>query len=107
MDLRSASGASVVIDVDLAVRGAPARIDDTVVVEGKLGTIRFDGRRLEGGGSSPVFDPEDGYQASYDGAIASFTAALVGGHPFETPVTAHLDVLRLMADAYRLADGRG
>ena len=98
--LRSRGGVRLAIDVDLASPGAPERVDDIVAIEGAHGTIRFDGRRLEGGGPAVDYDAEGGYDASYRGALADFARALGDGSRFATPPEAHLAVLRLVEEAY-------
>lgn len=103
LELTSMLGAAIVLDADMACAGAPARIDDRVELLGSRDKVHFDGRRLVGGGAEVMYDPEAGYQASYDAAIADFAAALVHGTTFATPPSTHVDVLRRVEDAYRRA----
>jgi predicted dehydrogenase len=101
--LTAAGGSSVLIDGDLAAHGAPPRVDDTFELLGSRGAIRHDGRRLRADGEEIVFEPQDAYQASYDGAIRHFADALRRDLPFETPAASHLEVLALVEAAYAVA----
>ena len=49
---------------------------------------------------SQRFDPEQGYQASFDAVIAHFVECLETGAPFETDPADNLETLRLVEHAY-------
>jgi predicted dehydrogenase len=106
--LATANGATVLVEGDMAVPGAPARIDDRMELVGTEATVVLEGatialHRPHATPETVRFDPDEGYQASYDGAIAHFADALIDGAPFETPADVHLHVLALMEQAYALA----
>jgi predicted dehydrogenase len=100
-------GRTAVVDGDMAVPGGPSRLEDRMEIVGDAGSIVLDGATLTlRAGAAPVvvhYDLGEAYQRSYDGAIAHFAHALLHGLPFETPAGAHLRVLALVEDAYRLA----
>lgn len=98
---------TVVVDGDIAVPDAPARVADAMELIGTEGTIRLRDSalalyRTDGPVQSFPYDPDEAYQASYDAAIAHFAHALSRDLPFETPADVHLLVLALVEDAYRL-----
>ena len=108
MLLEDADGRTAIIDGDLAVPGASARIEDRLEIIGTEGSIRLDGETLtlvrsDAARSEIRYDLDDAYQRSYDAAIAHFAHALLHDLPFETPADVHLRVLALVEDAYRLA----
>ena len=58
---------------------------------------------LASSGPSPRserYDPDRGYQASFDGVIAHFVDCLETGAPFETGPADNLETLRLVEHAY-------
>ena len=59
--------------------------------------------RWSGGPEVERWDPEEAYQASFDGVIAHFVEALRSGAPFETSATENLATLTLVDDVYRLS----
>jgi predicted dehydrogenase len=74
---------------------------------GERSSIIFDGHTLSllGEKSESIhFNFEEAYQASYDNAIAHFAEALRSGKPFETDGPDNLKTLRLVDQAYRLAE---
>jgi len=105
-------GCTVVVDGDLAVAAAPARVDDRVELLGTEGSIRLDDLTLtlsrpDLPPQTVVYDADVAYQGAYDSAIAHFARSLMDGTPFETPPEVHLRVLALVEDAYRAANRAG
>ena len=93
---------------DLARPGAPLTVTDGMRLTGAEGEIVLDDGTLTLSGRDArqrEFDLDAGYQASYDAAIGHFVHALLGDRPFSTPPEAHLRVLALAEEAYRLASG--
>ena len=98
---------TVIVDGDIAVPEAPARVDDAMELFGTDGAIRLAGSavtlsRADDPTRTVRHDSDLAYQQSYDAAIAHFVHALCSDTPFETPADAHLRVLALVEEAYRL-----
>jgi D-apiose dehydrogenase len=91
---------------NLAVHGAAPAPSDQLWIWGARGTIHLDGTVLRLMGPEPRevrFDPEQSYQAAYDGAIAHFAAGLTHGARFETAAADNLNTLALVEAAYRIS----
>ena len=91
---------------NLAVHGAAPAPSDQLWIWGARGTIHLDGTVLRLMGPEPRevrFDPEQSYQAAYDGAIAHFAAGLAHGPRFETAAADNLNTLALVEAAYRIS----
>ena len=107
ISLKAASGALGSIAGNFSAAGFPPLPSDRLELVGENGTIVFDSGilRLLGRTQETVrFDFDNMYQQSYDNAIAHFVNCLQDGAPFETDRMDNLDTLRLVADAYRLAN---
>jgi D-apiose dehydrogenase len=105
--LQAASGAVGTIAGNFSAAGYPPLPDDRLELVGENGTIVFESEVLRLLGRTPEtvhFDFDRMYQQSYDNAIAHFVGCLESGAPFETDRIDNLNTLRLVADAYRLAD---
>lgn len=105
------SGAQGTVAGNFSAPGYPARTGDSMELIGEVGRIVFDGpvlRLLDGRGTlrdEVGFDLDAAYQASYDGAIAHFAECLLAGRPFETDPADNLETLRLVDEAYAMAEG--
>jgi predicted dehydrogenase len=107
ISLRSARGAVGSIAGNFSAAGFPPLPSDRLELVGENGTIVFEAGVLRLIGPTPEtvhFDFDRMYQQSYDNAIAHFVEGLCSGAPFETDRLDNLNTLRLVADAYRLAD---
>ncbi|MVS98936.1 Gfo/Idh/MocA family protein [Devosia marina] len=103
---RRDDGLPLAVSGNLAVHGAPPAPSDQLWIWGARGTIHLDGTVLRLLGPEPRevrFDPEQSYQASYDGAIAHFAAGLGTGARFETAAADNLRTLALVEAAYRIS----
>jgi predicted dehydrogenase len=103
---RRDDGLPLAVSGNLAVHGAAPAPSDQLWIWGARGTIHLDGTVLRLLGPEPrevQFDPEQSYQAAYDGAIAHFVAGLVDGAGFETAATDNLNTLALVEAAYRIS----
>jgi len=107
MFLETTAGAPVDVTGTMAAPGYPARPPDRLVIVGTKASVLFDDWELRLLGPSPRSERHDrdrGYQASFDGVIAHFVECVQSGAPFETDATENLETLRLVDDAYRLAN---
>lgn len=88
---------------DLMVPGAPPLPTDLLELRGPH-PAQVDGwtLRIE---DEPTrhWDPQEGYAASYAGAVGHFAAGVAGGQPFETPLSAGVRQLELVERVYELA----
>ena len=101
--LETASGAPVQVTGTTVAGGYPARTADQLEVVGDKASATFGEFELRLYGAAPRsvrFDRDDGYQASFDGAIAHFVDCLESGAPFETGPSDNLETLRLVEHAY-------
>lgn len=101
--------ATGIVSGDLVQADAPTIPTDTLQLLGDAGSVVLDSGTLTLRGRAQRtihFDLTAGYQSSYSDAIAHFAQALVTGAAFATPPEAHMAVLRMAADAYRLAESR-
>ena len=101
--LETASGAPVEVTGTMVAAGYPARPPDRLEVVGSKASATFADSELHMHGANPRsqrFDPERGYQASFDGTIAHFVECLETGAPFETDPADNLETLRLVEHAY-------
>jgi predicted dehydrogenase len=108
--LESAIGAPVVVSGTMVAPGYPARAQDRLELIGRAASVVLDGTalRLQGARHEAIsFEHEQGYQASFDGAIAHFVACLRSGTPFETDPIDNLETLRLVEHAYWAAGLHG
>jgi predicted dehydrogenase len=107
--LRARSGAGAVLLGNMAAPGFPPTQADQMIVVGTTGSITLEGNALTRTGAQPErreYDLAECYQGSYDAVIAHFVEALLTGAAFETTPEDNLQTLRLVEDAYRLADWR-
>lgn len=105
--LETAGGAPLVITATTAARGFPSRTQDRLTLVGHKGTAILEGSRLQLLGSDPrqeSYDFDEGYQASFDGAISHFVECLRSGNRFETGPVDNLQTLQLVESAYRMAE---
>lgn len=101
--LETAAGAPVIVGGTMAAPGFPPSAEDRLEMIGSKASVVLADAELRLLGPRPRverFDPADGYQASFDGAIAHFVHCLATGASFETDVTDNLDTLRLVEHAY-------
>jgi predicted dehydrogenase len=101
--LETASGAPVEVTGTMAAPGYPPRPPDRLELVGSKASATFvdsELRLLGARPSSQLYDPERGYQASFDGVIAHFVDCLETGAPFETGPVDNLETLRLVEHAY-------
>lgn len=101
--LETASGASVTVTGTMAAPGYPPRSPDRLEIVGRKASAMLADNQLELLGSDhrrEVYDPDRGYQASFDGVIAHFVHCLETGAPFETGPADNLETLRLVEHAY-------
>jgi len=101
--LETASGAPVEVTGTMVAAGLPPRGPDDLEVVGSKASATFVDSELRLHGSAPRsqrYDPERGYQASFDGVIAHFVDCLETGAPFETDPADNLETLRLVEHAY-------
>ena len=94
----------------MAAPGYPPRAPDRLEVVGSMASATFADSELRLQGASPrsqSYDPERGYQASFDGVIAHFVDCLETGAAFETGPEDNLATLVLVDDAYKAAAARG
>ena len=107
--LETGAGVPVVLSGSFVAPGFGAAVSDRLELIGSRASIILDGDRLEirGGSSEQLsFDMKAAYQACFDEAIAHFADCLLSGRPFESDARDNLETLRLVEDAYALADAR-
>ena len=105
--LKAKNGAIGMVSGNLSAQGFPPLPQDHLELIGERSSIFFDGESLTLIGEKREtihFNFEEAYQASYDNAIAHFAEALRSGKPFETDRLDNLKTLRLVDEAYRLAE---
>ncbi len=101
--LETAAGAPVMVAGTLAAPGYPPRPPDRLEIVGQAASATLADNELRLLGPSPRserYEPDRGYQASFDGVIAHFVACLESGVPFETGPADNLETLRLVEHAY-------
>jgi len=101
--LETASGVPVEVTGTMAAAGYPSRPPDHLEVVGSRASATFADSELRLHGPNPRserYDPDVGYQASFDGVIAHFIDCLESGAPFETNPVDNLETLRLVEHAY-------
>ena len=101
--LETASGASVTVTGTMAAPGYPSRPPDRLEIVGRTASAMLADNQLQLLGADQrreVYDPDRGYQASFDGVIAHFVGCLEAGAPFETGPADNLQTLRLVEHAY-------
>lgn len=101
--LETAVGAPVIVSGTMAAPGFPPAAEDRLEIIGSKASVVLASAELQLLGPKPRterFDPADGYQASFDGAIAHFVHCLATGASFETDVADNLETLRLVEHAY-------
>jgi predicted dehydrogenase len=101
--LETAAGAPVVVTGTMAAPGYPPRPPDRLEIVGTRASAVFEDSELSLLGDRPRrqrYDPDQGYQASFDGVIAHFADCLETGAPFETDAADNLETLRLVEHAY-------
>ena len=108
--LETAAGAPVTVVGTMAAPGYPPRPPDRLELIGSKASAVLADNELRLLGSSPRaerYDPDAGYQASFDGVIAHFVDCLETGAPFETGPADNLETLRLVEHAYWAAGLHG
>jgi predicted dehydrogenase len=108
--LRSARGATVVVDGNISAAGYPPMPVDRLEIIGSRGTLILDVDRLYlvGKESAAIHvDVTKNYQACFTAAIRHFVAGLRTGAPFQTDRLDNLETLRLMESAYIAAGVKG
>jgi len=108
--LETATGAPVEVTGTMAAPGYPPRPPDRLEVVGTQASAVFADSELRLLGPRPrsqAYDPDQGYQASFDGVIAHFVDCLETGAPFETDPADNLETLRLVEHAYWAAGRHG
>jgi predicted dehydrogenase len=106
VSLETANGAPVEVIGTMAAPGCSARPPDCLEIVGSKASAFFDDWTLELRGAGPrrmTYDPDAGYQASFDGVIVHFVDCLTSGAPFETSAEENLATLRIVEDAYAAA----
>jgi predicted dehydrogenase len=106
----SGGGANIRIAASFTEPGAPESVTDSLTIHCAGGTISFAGEQLSAGlgHAVEVFPAEEGYVASYAGAINDFVEGLRNSRPFEVEPGTHLQVLHLVDAVYSAApDWRG
>src|SRR5215471_10517098 len=101
--LETATGASVTVTGTMAAPGYPPRPPDRLEIVGRAASAMLADNELQLLGPrqrSERYDPDKGYQASFDGVIAHFIDCLETGAPFETGPADNLETLRLVEHAY-------
>jgi predicted dehydrogenase len=101
--LETASGVPVEVTGTMAAPGYPPRPPDHLEIVGSKASATFADSELRLHGAKPrsqSYDPERGYQASFDGVIAHFVDCLETGASFETNPFDNLATLRLVEHAY-------
>jgi len=101
--LETATGAPVTVMGTMAAPGYPPRPPDRLELVGRTASAVLADNELQLLGARPRserYDPERGYQASFDGVIAHFVECLQTGAPFETDPADNLETLRLVEHAY-------
>jgi predicted dehydrogenase len=105
--LKAKNRAIGMVSGNLSAAGFPPLPQDRLELIGERSSIIFDGETLNLIGEkneSIHFNFEEAYQSSYNHAIAHFVEALQTGQPFETDRLDNLKTLRLVEEAYRLAE---
>jgi predicted dehydrogenase len=108
--LETATGAPASVIGTMAAPGYPSRPPDRLELIGSKASAVLAENELRLLGSSPRterYDPDAGYQASFDGVIAHFVDCLETGAPFETGPADNLETLRLVEHAYWAAGLHG
>jgi predicted dehydrogenase len=101
--LETAKGAPIEVVGTMAAAGFPPRAPDRMEIVGAQASAIFENNVLRLVGRAPreiAYDPDQGYQASFDGVIAHFVECLESGAPFETDPADNLETLRLVEHAY-------
>jgi predicted dehydrogenase len=97
--LETAGGAPVTVTGTMAASGYPPRPPDRLELIGSKTSAVLADNELRLLGPRPRterYDPDRGYQASFDGVIAHFVTCLETGEPFETGPADNLETLRLV-----------
>ena len=105
--LNAESGAYGTVSGNFCAAGFPVLPTDRLELIGEKASITFDKNELILMGDTEQkisYDLNEVYQTSYDNAIAHFIKSLESGEPFETDRLDNLETLRLVSDAYRLAE---
>jgi predicted dehydrogenase len=108
--LETSTGAPVTVTGTMAAAGYPPRPPDRLELVGRRASAVLEDNVLRLMGPSTReerYDPDRGYQASFDGVIAHFVDCLETGVPFETGPADNLETLRLVEHAYWAAGLHG
>lgn len=108
--LETAAGAPATVIGTMAAPGYPPRPPDRLELVGSTASAVLADNQLSLLGPTPRterYDPDAGYQASFDGVIAHFVDCLETGAPFETGPADNLETLRLVEHAYWAAGLHG
>lgn len=106
IQLRTETGALVVIDADIAAPGHPPLPTDRLELLGETDTLIYDRDRITLLSQPDAVSQHDltaNYQACFTGAVSDFTEGLRSGRPFQTDRLDNLKTLRLMEEIYRVA----
>ncbi|WP_376877841.1 Gfo/Idh/MocA family protein [Albirhodobacter sp. R86504] len=106
IQLRTASGALVQIDANIAAPGHPPLPADRLELMGKADTLIYDRDRitlLSKPDDVSMHDLAANYQACFTGAVTDFVHGLRSGDRFQTDRLDNLETLRLMELIYRAA----
>jgi predicted dehydrogenase len=101
--LETAGGAPATVIGTMAAPGYPSRSLDRLELVGRQASAVLADNELRLLGPAPRterYDPDAGYQASFDGVIGHFVDCLETGAPFETGPADNLETLRLVEHAY-------
>lgn len=104
--LRSAAGATIVIDANVSAIGYPPLPTDRLEILGDRDTLVLDQsviRKLSVEKPLTVHDLQANYQACFTGAVNAFADGLITGAPFPTDRLDNLKTLKLMESVYRAA----
>jgi predicted dehydrogenase len=105
--LRTADGAAILLRGDFSAYGARPEQRDALEIVGERGTIALHENELRVDGPDTVrvtLDLAANYSASYQAAIAHFVDGVLYGTPFETSLDDNLETLRIVEQAYEMAD---
>ncbi|QPM92405.1 Gfo/Idh/MocA family protein [Pseudooceanicola algae] len=106
IQLRSADGALIVIDADIAAPGHPPLPADRLELLGEGDTLIYDRDRitlLSQPDAVSLHDLKANYQACFTNAVSDFVDGLRSDRPFQTDRLDNLRTLQLMESIYRAA----
>jgi D-apiose dehydrogenase len=101
--LETPTGVAVLVHGSMVAPGFPESSEDRLLIIGSKASVELSNGELRLLGTEPrtrKYDPAEGYQASFDGAIAHFVSRLRPARPFETSLEDNIETLRLVEHAY-------